>query len=50
VESPTAIGVRVRRGNAVTLVAFKKAGIDSNASLDGLSFGQRAALRTQEKE
>jgi hypothetical protein len=45
VESPTAIGVRVRRDNAVTLVAFKKAGVDGNASLEGLSFGQHAAVK-----
>jgi hypothetical protein len=45
VESPTAIGVRIRRDAAVTLMAFKKEGLDGNASLEGLSFSRRAALQ-----
>lgn len=45
-ESGTAVGAKVKRGNQTTLVAFRKAG-QGSATLAGLSFDGSAGVKTE---
>jgi hypothetical protein len=39
-ETETAVGVRLERGGKSALIAFRKAGVEGQAAIDGRSFAE----------
>ena len=49
-ESPTAVGARIKRGGTVTTVAFRKSGVGGKATLEDLTFNAPSAFHTTGRE
>ncbi len=48
IESPTAVGTRIRRGDESLVVAFRKSGVTGEATLEGLTFDAPSAFRREQ--